>query len=162
MGRMTRHQATPQRSEPAVTAAPAYRGGLVARRRAGAVGIPRPRLRHRRRAGPASRSAGWADSDCDITCNGADLLFRPGGRSRPLGSHGIARYRILTEPRDIGGGGAGRGSAPNGHRSERDVTGVICLCPHYYTAPVRTLHKGRMPCGGGFCRLHNGDVGYKI
>ena len=95
MGRMTWHQATPRRLEPG----PGRDYG---------TGVPRPT----RRAAPGRRnrnstavscydtcvgpdhplSAGWADSDCDITCSGADPLFHgqiPPGRARPLSPYGI-------------------------------------------------------------------------
>ena len=51
------------------------------------------------------------------------------------------------ESGDIGSRGADRGSVLNGHCSEYNVTSIICRCSHYYTAPVRTFYKGRMPCG---------------
>ena len=51
----------------------------------------------------------------------------------------------FTSPGDIGSGGADLGSVLIGHCSECDVTSIICRCSHYYTAPVRTLYKGR-PC----------------
>ena len=41
------------------------------------------------------------------------------------------------ESGDIGSGGAAdRGSVLTGQLSECDVTGIICRCSHYYTAPV--------------------------
>ena len=69
---------------------------------------------------------------------------------------------VLMESRDIGGGGADCGSVLNGHCSECGVTSIICRCSHSYTASVRTLYKGRVPCGQSFFQSHNGDVEYNI
>ena len=121
MRRMTRHQATSQRLEASwsrsgrtATAAPAYHGGLV--------------MRRRRWTGPASISAGQAYSDYDVAYNGSDPLI-----------HQAAHVPwVLMESRDIGSGGADLGSALDGRCSECDATSIICRCPHYYTAPART------------------------
>ena len=61
MGRMT--YSTALGACRAVATAPAYRGGLVVRRR--------------RWTRPTSLSAGQADSDNGVTCNGSDLLIHP-------------------------------------------------------------------------------------
>ena len=113
--RLRRRRAAADSSRGAGPPSSEYHGGLV--------------LRHRRWTGPASLFAGWADSESDVTCNCADPLIRPAAHV-PW---------VLTESRDIGSGGADRGSVRNGRCAECDVTSIIFSCSHYYTAPVRTL-----------------------
>ena len=60
--------------------------------------------------------------------------------TRPLASPDsilcVVRNRVI--------GRTDRGSALNGRCAECRVTRSICRCLQHYTAPVRTLHKGRL------------------
>ena len=166
---MTWHPATPQRLAPVgpgrtmttvTVTAPAHHGrGLVVprRRRPGPAssechgGLV---LRYRR--SPRSQLAGLSDSDCDVTFK-STALIRVRRLTHPaahVSCQSPAGVLMEFESGDIGCGGTGRGSVLNGRCARPgagecgDVMGIVCRCSHYYTAPVRTLHKGRPSRGG--------------
>ena len=118
MGWMTRHQATPQRLEP-----------VGQDRDYGAsVGPDQPRYQLTR----LTRTT--TSPTTVLICLSTE----------PLTSPESIWNRVISG--GDGSRGADLGSVLNGHRSECDVTSIICRCSHYYTALVRTLYKG-LPCG---------------